>query len=189
MKKTVEHLIKLAQKECEQIITYYKNEKDEDFKSDTFDSPISFLTGVSEKDLKENAKKLRGRHGVYIFVIIRSLNISVKEIGKWNDIKGGRITFTGNINDISKSNGDCFYIGSCYRHSLMTRIQEHFSEEKGPASLKLNNRNRKWIKASLKAYCFPIQDKYSKEEMRIVLSTIEKELHNKLKAVAGSNRV
>ncbi len=186
MKQAVEALIKEVKKESQQIVDYCHKKE---FISSAFDSPHIFFASATEQDLEKNIKKLRARYGIYLFVMNTDLNISKQQIMEWNKIEGGLINIVGNIKDIAAKANSCFYIGSCYQHSLMTRIREHFSEKKGPASLKLNNNKRCWIKNSLSVYCFPIKKTFTKEQNRIILPAIEKELHTELKAIAGSSRV
>ena len=66
MQETIKHLMELIKRECQQITNYYQGGE---FKSDIFDTPCSFLASVSEEELKKNIKKLRARHGIYIFVM------------------------------------------------------------------------------------------------------------------------
>ncbi len=186
MQETIKHLMESGKRECQQISNYFKGGE---FKSDIFDTPCSFLASVSKEDLEKNIKKLRARYGIYIFVMKNDLNISVQQALSWNKIGGAPLNFSGNPKDISAKENDCFYIGSCYNQSLLTRMHNHFSNKENMKSLKLNISGREWIKSSLKVYCFPIKLIFCENERRIILRAIEKDLHNNLKAIAGSSRV
>lgn len=185
MQETIKHLMELIKRECQQITNYYQGGE---FKSDIFDTPCSFLASVSEEELKKNIKKLRARHGIYIFVMKNNLFISSQQMLEWNKVKSAHIKFSCNPQDINAKENDCFYIGSCCKKSLETRIQDHFKANNA-SSLKLNNCKREWIKNSLMVYCFPIKSIFDKEVIQMILHTIEKHLHNDLKAIAGSSRV
>lgn len=184
MKQAIKLLIEKVKEESQQILDYCQ--KNGEYSSDTFDPPYFFR--AKTQNMEKIFKYLRAKYGIYIFVIDTDLTILKVQITEWNTVTGGLINNGNNEKDIAAKAGRCFYIGSCYQHSLMTRIREHFSEEKGPASLKLSNKKRSWIKKSLSVYCFPIKKEFPKEERRIILPAIEKELHTELKAIAGSSR-
>lgn len=186
MQETIKKFIELVKKESQQIIDCCQDEKS---KSEVFNQPLSFLASISEVDRKKIVRKLRAQHGIYIFILVKDLYITMEQMLEWNNVKGAHINFSRNPMDIDAKEKDFFYIGSCCSQSLMSRIRIHFSAETTSTSLKLNHDKRKWAKSSLKVYCFPIKSTFSEEEMRIILPAIERNLHNKMKAIAVSCRV
>lgn len=192
MKETIKLLLKKIDREVDLIIKYIQDEKS-GLTSTEFDKPITFSTNISDEQIKNTTKILKGRKGIYIFLTTSNFLFSKEKIHKWNNCTGAKINpqeSNGNLNDFSVEKHQIFYLGSCYSESLLTRIRKHCisSEDTKTASLKLGNINRAWMKTNLQVYAFPIKNKFSDDELHLIITGIEKELHNRFITISGSSR-
>ena len=154
----------------------------EKYSSHVFDDPIRFNAKA------ERPKSIRGRRGIYIFVSKKRIPMNRRIVTAWNDVGGAGFNedYLKNITSIKE--GDCFYLGSCASEdsgSLYVRIGQHLGNYSG---LKLANPTRVFMKDSLDVIAFPIRKEY-KGYYRIILTTIEKQLHLIIKPKTGASRV
>ena len=96
------------------------------------------------------------------------------------------ITFVNKAVDIN--DGDCLYLGSCVSKSLYSRIKEHFSIGGSYQALKLGHQARQVLFREVYCIAFPIKQKYSEQQYRILLPNIERKLHELLAPLCGSSR-
>ena len=126
---------------------------------------------------------MRGKKGVYIFLITNPVFLDNNIVFKWNSVPGAGFKL---YNQPSLVVGDCLYVGSS--ESLYGRMREHFSDNSGAASLKLSHPNRKIALDSVCVYSFALKREFA-EYSSIIITQIEKRLHNSLQPKAGSSRV
>lgn len=158
----------------------WANDQNSDYSSEIFDVPMQF-------SFPPALNKLRGRMGLYIFITTEAKTLSYDDVKNWHlKIKGAGFKQwkKTEIND-----GDCLYVGSCTNKSLYSRIKEHFSKDGSYTALKLSHPTRNMLLDCVKCYAFPIKKEFSKQEIRIVVTSVEKELHNCLMPHCGSSRV
>ena len=177
MKELLENIENVFDDETQKITTYIYNNKQ--FSSDVFDTVVSFDSN------NLNLSKMRGRKGIYVFIIKEKILIEYSVVQKWNELDGAGIkSYKKTIWEID----DCLYVGACRNKSLYSRINEHFSKEGACTSLKLSHENREFAKKIVKGYAFLL-----KRELEtygdIVLPRIEKRLHQRLEPKAGRSRV
>ena len=67
-------------------------------------------------------------------------------------------------------------------------MREHFSADSGAASLKLSHPNRKLAIESVCVYSFALKREFA-DYSSMIITQIEKRLHNSLHPKAGSSRV
>lgn len=71
--------------------------------------------------------------------------------------------------------------------SLLSRLNQHYSNRNDISSMRLNSNERLFIKDNLSVYVFPV--KRELQDNSFIIRMIEKELHNQFPAITGSNRV
>ena len=175
MKELLKKLSEKLDEEAEKIRDSVINNAD--YTSEFFD----ILPTVTS--LENRPRKMRGKKGVYIFLITKPVSLNYNIISKWNRVYGAGFK---SYNQPSLVVGDCLYVGSS--DSLYGRMREHFSEGCGAASLKLSHPNRKFALASVCVYSFALKRDFA-DYSSIIITQIEKRLHNSLEPKAGSSRV
>jgi len=148
-----------------------------DYTSEFFDILPTFTS------LEKRPSKMRGKKGVYIFLITKPVSLNYNIITKWNSVSGAGFK---SYNQPSLVIGDGLYVGSS--DSLYGRMREHFSADSGAASLKLSHPNRKLALESVCVYSFALKRDFVNYSSMII-TQIEKRLHNSLYPKAGSSRV
>lgn len=148
-----------------------------EYTSDFFDILPTFTS------LEKRPRKMWGKKGVYIFVITKQVSLNYNIVCKWNSVSGAGFK---SYNQQSLVVGDCLYVGSS--DSLYGRMREHFSADSGAASLKLSHPNRKLALESVCVYSFALKRDFVIYSS-IIITQIEKRLHNSLQPKAGSSRV
>ena len=148
------------------------------YESTLFDQPF-----IMENDKRPEA--LRGRKGVYIFILTADVRFEKRDVSEWRKVRGAGLN-----NELKKEyrSGDCLYVGSCQSQSLYTRIRQHFAEKGDFTALKLRDPRRMIMYGKTKAFIFPIKQEY-KEYNRIILTSIERKLHNHFSPLAGGSKV
>lgn len=149
----------------------------EEYTSDFFDALPTFTS------IGTRPKKMRGQKGIYVFIITKPIKLDHKIISAWNDVKGAGFK---SYKQPSLVVGDCLYLGSS--DSLYSRMTEHFSDNGGAASLKLSHSKRKIALASVCVYSFALKKDYVPYSPMII-TQIEKRLHNSMLPKAGSSKV
>ncbi len=150
------------------------------YSSNVFESPVEMMGN----DIRPST--LIGKRGVYLFIITAPKHLSRAEVQAWDS--AGSAGFDGKL-EVNLNVGDCLYLGSCASESsgsLYVRIGQHQSSSY--SGLKLNHKSRSFAGGIVKIYAFPARRIY-KSFYRIILTAIEKKLHNKLEPKAGSSRV
>ncbi len=129
---------------------------------------------------------LRGKKGIYCFVLKEDFTFSYEQTKDWsNNIRGAGFREWGQKFCASDA---AFYIGSSFSCSVYERIGQHINGKGNYSSLNLEHKKRQFVKNKLKIHCFYIDDCFSKEELKIILTHIEKGLHERLKPYVGSSR-
>ena len=174
-------MIQLCEKmnsEARQIVSFVN--KDSTFCSDIFALPV-----IMEK-WSDKAKTLRGRYGIYVFLVENAISLSYEQVFSWNEALAG--AKFKEYKNLQINEGDCLYVGSCVSKSLYSRVKEHFSDGGSFQALKLEHPNRKNL-FDVICIAFPIKCDYSEHHRRILLPALEKRLHELLLPLCGSNRV
>ena len=175
MKELLKELSEIFDEEADKIKESVINNTD--YRSDFFDILPTFSS------LKKRPSKMWGKKGVYIFVITKHIELNFKLVSKWNSVSGAGLK---SYQQKSLEVGDCLYVGSS--DSLYGRMTEHFSSDSGAASLKLSHENRKIVLDSVCVHSFALKSDL-KDYSSMIITQIEKRLHNSLKPKAGSSRV
>ena len=175
MKALLKELSEKFDEEADKIKEFVTNNAN--YTSDFFDVLPTFTS------LEKRPPKMRGKKGVYIFLITKPVSLDYKIVSKWNEVAGAGFKF---YNQPSLVIGDCLYVGSS--DSLYGRMTEHFSPDSGAASLKLSHPNRKFALDSICVYSFALKRDFF-DYSSMIITQIEKRLHNSLKPKAGSSRV
>ncbi len=173
LKKLYEHL----DSEANKIATNIMNGTT--YASEVFDSPLVFET------LEQRPWALRGKKGIYVFMITEDIPLTTEQVRVWNSIKGAGFTdwFQGDLHT-----GDCLYVGSCVSESLYVRIRQHFLDTGEATALKLGHNARNVALKAVKVYAYPMRKELA-DYYRLILPAIEKRLHIALRPKAGSSRV
>lgn len=192
LNQTVKSLLEQLGKESTLIVDCLSGDVSE-FKSDVFDKPRVFCTCISDEEIIIETNKLRERYGIYVFIANEDFEFTEERISAWKKCSGASLNSQDknkNMRPFNVKKGSQIYLGSCYSESLLTRVKEHCTQamDVQKASLKLNNKNRKWVKPFLKVYCFPIKPIFSESELRVILPATEKFLHGKCQPIIGSSR-
>lgn len=192
MKQIVKQLMVQIQAEVDSIANYI-NGKTQAFQSDVFEYSGSFQIAITKDEFMEKARCLRGKKGIYIFKTIDSFEFTNERIHNWNQCSGARVNSqdpNGNMYPFHVDAGRIFYIGSCYSKSLQSRIITHCNQatDVQEASLKLGHSNRGWVKPYLQVYYFSMASSFSDSERHLLIPEFEKQLHNRFRAIIGSNR-
>lgn len=191
MKETTATLINKIKDEVDKIEEFIRSGE---YKSSEFDAPGSFLINISKEDIESKTMALWGRKGIYIFLTTSGFPFPIEKIREWNSCSGALLNSQDNVNKnvvpFTVEKDQVFYIGSCYSESLLTRIRQHCTntDDTQTASLKMGDPKRAWVKEYLEVYYFPIKKKFSENELHIIVTGVEKELHNRYETIAGSSR-
>jgi len=167
--------------EANNIINYIHNQQD--YNSDIFDEPVS-------TDANENRpKSLRGQKGVYVVLFTENKHLTYEDITKWCSVKGAPFNIVWR--DYAFEEAQCLYVGSCSSNSLYKRLGEHYRSDNEKYSLNINHPNRILLKDSIRILLFPLKKNLDlkEAEIRIVVTSIEKILHNRLHPLTGLSRV
>ena len=180
MKELLNKVINYINSEAERIVAYIKLGSDWT-SSDVFDAPV-----VIDSSSLEEIDRVRGRWGVYVFVVIEDFVLTRDNVIKWSDVKGAPII---NWHDYKLQKNQCFYLGSAVKKdcSLFTRIKDHFYDREKTA-MRLSNPSREIMKDNLRCFAFPIKKTYPKDQYDIILRRTEKKLHIDLEPVCGIRR-
>lgn len=157
------------------MIKYIKS--DIPFKSDIFKEIV--IEDIS----KQSISKLDDSPAIYVFKTTDSLVLNINNFD--NVTYGAKINIESDINEISININDILYVGKS--HEINKRIKEHIiSTGKRTYSLSLFEPERKDFNGKYKIYVFKcLNEKYFK----MILSTVESILHEKLNPIVGSKRV
>ena len=175
MKELLQKLSEKFDEEADKIKEFVTNNAN--YSSDFFDILPTFTS------LGTRPRKMWGKKGVYIFLITKPVSLDYKIVSKWNEVTGAGFK---SYHQPSLAVGDCLYVGSS--DSLYGRMTEHFSPDSGAASLKLSHPNRKFALDSVCVYSFALKRDFI-DYSSMIITQIEKRLHNSLKPKAGSSRV
>ena len=163
---------------CQHIVNNIKESTE--FVDDLFEKPYLF-TGI-----KDRPWNLRGKKGIYVFVITQDVPLTREQVRAWSErCKGAG--FNDWFQDDLKT-GEILYVGSCISKSLYVRIREHFLDITTVTSLQLGHPARNMVFNSVKVYAYPIKTGYE-SYYRFIIPQVEKKLHGELKPKAGSSRV
>lgn len=192
MKEIIKKLMTEIDKEVKLIGDYVTN-RNHNYQSNVFEAPKIISTDLSNDEIIKETERLRGKKGVYVFITIHDFEFDKNRIHNWDQCSGAKVNSqdpSGNMYPFSVKKGEIFYIGSCYSNSLLTRIRKHCNQKEDvqESSLKLSNQNRIWAKSYLQVYCFPIKPLFDKTELHLIIPEFEKQLHNRFRAIIGSNR-
>lgn len=150
------------------------------FVSDTFDCPVV----TSEAPVP--GSPLRGRKGVYIFLINADISLSYDQVRKWcNSCTGAPIPLW---KPLELHAGECLYVGGAIK-SLYSRIRDHIIGNGKKSSLNLSAPARQFLKPLIKVYAFPIKREFDDEMIRMIIPAVEKRLHRCLRPITGQSRV
>ena len=155
----------------------YVNSNESKFTSDIFNLSLNNTT-INESKNPEISKL----PGIYIFKMSENLECdkyfdSVKYGAKTND----------NLENNTFKKGDVLYLGKT-EVSLESRLNEHLlSCGNKTYSLRLFDDKRKYLFGNFVLFTFELKKEYDKYK-KIILSTIESELHDLLNPVVGSRR-
>ena len=178
MKKVMAELLRIVDAQVASIIDHISTGNV--FVSETFDGPV--ITSESP----ERGSPLRGRKGVYVFVLTGDISLTHEDIRKWCSKCTGAPFLFWNPRELHA--GECLYVGSAIK-SLYSRIRRHISGKGEYSSLNLSAPTRQILKPIIKVYAFPIKKKFSDEMIRMILPAIEKRLHQHLHPITGQSRV
>jgi hypothetical protein len=150
----------------------------ESYESTVFEKPAVFSR------LEDRPQSLRGFAGIYVFMVSEYVPLTTTQVRKWADVNGAGFNdwFQGDLHK-----GDCLYVGSSTK-SIYVRIRQHFLDSGENTSLHLGHPKRNMLLNSVTVYAFPIKKDFSKY-YRLILTSIEKNLHGELRPKAGSSRV
>lgn len=157
-----------------------------DVSNDIFSDVIKIENYVVDSYPTEPLRtSLRGRKGIYVFVVERDMDLTRDEVVSYSH----RCTGSGFPHwvEISLRVGQHFYQGSATGMSLLSRLNQHYSNRNDISSMRLNSNERLFIKDNLSVYVFPV--KRELQDNSFIIRMIEKELHNQFPAITGSNRV
>ncbi len=130
-------------------------------------------------------KSLRGRNGIYVFIVEIDKHLTYDEVKKFSHrCNGAGFPYW---REIDLQRGNHFYQGSATSKSLCTRLNQHYSSSNEESSLRLNSSDRSIVKDNLSVYVFPIKKSFESESFFIRM--IEKRLHIRFPALTGSSRV
>ena len=129
-------------------------------------------------------KSLRGRPGVYVFIVKEAFQLSYKEVFDYSEKCHG--AGFPKYQDMSFEVGQHYYQGSAL-DSLLKRMGTHYSKKSHVSALQLNNIYRIKVKNKLKVFVFPVIEELKDEPFFIKM--IEARLHKRFPAFTGSNRV
>ena len=171
-------LFNVFQAETKNIVNCIKSGTE--YTSEVFDMPIIM-------DDEERPWNLRGRHGVYVFMVVEDVQLTIQDVHNWRNAGGAGLK--SSLPQTLHS-GDCLYVGSCVSkdNSLYVRIRQHFAIDGTFTALKLRNKDRKILYKKVKAYIYPARKEYE-NYYRVILTSIEKNLHIQLLPRAGCSRV
>ena len=181
MNSVIEDFQNLIERETDKILDFFHNRK-------IFSDEL--ISGVYVLDAKStqwgDRSKLKGKYGVYIFRTKSEIDVSREQFREYNDVSGCQIhKFTCHY-----VSGECFYVGSCYQVSLYRRYNQHYSNtDSGLSALKLSMDCRKWLKDSLEMLVFVLSPQYKGQYRRLLITSLESCLHERLEPIAGSSRV
>ena len=175
MKDLLKKLSETFDEEAEKIKEYVTNKSG--YASVFFDILPAFTS------LEKRPRKMWGKKGVYIFLITKPVPLDYNIVSAWNSVSGAGFK---SYFQPSLVTGDCLYVGSS--DSLYGRMREHFSADSGAASLKLSHPNRKLAIESVGVYSFALKREFA-DYSSMIITQIEKRLHNSLHPKAGSSRV
>lgn len=175
MKELLKKLSEKFDEEADKIRDFVINNTD--YPSDFFDILPTFTS------LENRPRKMWGKKGVYIFLITEPISLDYNIVSKWNGISGAGFKL---YDQPSLVVGDCLYVGSS--DSLYGRMTEHFSANSGAASLKLSHPDRKLALNSVCVYSFALKRDFV-DYSSMIITQVEKRLHNSLQPKAGSSRV
>lgn len=165
--------------ETTKLLNYIK--EDTPFESDIFEEIV--IENIDEQSINELGKI----PAIYIFKITNSLKLNIDNFD--NVTYGAKINIEPNINensfDLFININDILYVGKS--HEINKRIREHTIRASDRTySLRLFEPDRTVFNGKYKIYIFKcLNEKYFK----MILSTIESILHEKLTPIVGSKRV
>lgn len=161
-----------------------------DYNSEVFDKPVTIKLDDDDTNILNHISRLTSLRGIYAFVTVSGFDFDMDARLKWNECNGAPARHRDSETDhISK--GQVFYIGASSKDSLGERIKKHctMATNAPTASLKLQYPTRKWVRPYLKVICFPIKIAVSDHARHMVLSFVERLLHEHYEPVVGSRRV
>ena len=179
MKELVSQLCYSIQQEANKIQRFLQSK--ESFRSDVFDQPIYY------EGRQDRPEALKGRHGVYVFLLKDDITLNEQQVRKWNALNCG-----GSFKKYAEyklSTGDCLYVGDSVSNSLYVRTGQHFAGNTTCSSLNLKHSSRNILFDHVCVWEFPIKKIFKEEEYRIILPRMEKDLHTDLEPKCGSSRV
>lgn len=181
MIELLQRLTDSLEEETNKIIDFLST--GEMYTSSVFDDPVIF------KPEQDRPHALWGKRGVYAFKVIDEVKIEHNQVLAWNNVgyAGFNDYFLSEIHS-----GEYLYIGSCAGQgngsSLYTRMNHHLTDNHEPSALKLGHPDRCFIRDKVEIYAFPIKTVY-RQYYRIILTSIEKRMHELLRPKAGGNSV
>lgn len=131
-------------------------------------------------------RSLRGRRGLYVFIVTKEVTLSKKEVYAYCDGYNGA-GFKDQFKQIHLFPGQHFYQGSVTSQSLLSRINTHYSDKSKPAGIHLGKPERKIMRDKLELYVFPVRDILKDQD--VFIKMIEAALHERKPAATGSKRV
>ena len=169
----IQQFNRLTEEESNKIIQSIENQCA--WESELFDDPIVF--GVEDG----RPASLKGRKGIYIFMVTDDIELSREQVSLWNRIPGAPIEW---VEDKLALKGTCLYLGSSTSNSLYVRLGDHFKGDGTKTSLNLNHPGREIFKDSVEIYAFPVKKTY-KENLEWIVKAIEMLLHEKMSPLTG----
>ena len=161
-------------------VTQSINDYSKELESDLFECCVRL-----ENDPKTvGANELRGRHGIYVFLINEPIELSDEEIKTFNSLKGAKLK---DKSGFFACEGSCLYAGSSCADSLYVRLRNHFRGDFIGASLHLGSPERSIFLGKVTAYVFPIKKEYE-PYLKIIMPALETKLHEDYIPLAGSPR-
>lgn len=177
LNQILKELDNLLSDEAKNINKYIKGEKKE-YKSNIFDLISNNINIQNQQNPEKNSSP-----GIYIFKVANNTKLSYE----FNNVQYAA-KINNNINsDLSISKDDFLYLGKA-ENSLCSRLDEHLTKcKKKTYSLKLFDKNRQSLFNNISLYTFALKKEFQNYK-KIILSTVESELHKLLRPIVGSSR-
>lgn len=175
MVNILKQLSDVFDKESANIVKSIRN--NDGYSSDIFSGAFSF------DSITSRPRQIRGKSGVYVFIISKAVAFNTEEVRKWNSIEGAGFK---DYQEKTLNAGDCLYVGS--GDSIFQRMTAHFGAEGESTGLKLGHDKRKKAEKCVRVYAFPLKEDFA-EYSDMIIRQVEKRLHAELKPIAGSSRI
>ena len=182
--------IEKAWKYVDRVINSDSTIINQQYQRDLFDEYAVFISAPQPND--NEAKKIKGRHGIYIFLLTDDVVITKEQVEGYNSLVGAKLKkeFWGKDGCGQYIINMCLYTGSCINKSLYSRLREHFGVigSANTACLHIESPERRFLKGKVIVYAFPIRKQYE-DHLRVIIPALEHQMHEQFCPIAGTSRV